>query len=104
MKNNIYFDNLPNYMIVKCIIIFDTMMTSFYFIAQLSQLNEKYLNNQSILSFHPLIINDENKFYHLKKISENDYFLINFCLNIDSDELALNNLILENYFNQAIDL
>jgi hypothetical protein len=104
MKNNIYLIHLPSYMIVKCIIIFDTMMTSFYFIANLSQLNEKYLNNRNILSFHPLIIRDGDRFYHLKKVNENDYFLINFCLNIDSDDPTLNNLILENYFNQAIDL
>lgn len=104
MKNNIYLIHLPSYMIVKCIIIFDTVMTSFYFIANLSQLNEKYLNNRNILSFHPLIIRDGDRFYHLKKVNENDYFLINFCLNVDSDDPTLNNLILENYFNQAIDL
>ncbi len=104
MKNNIYLIRLPSYMIVKCIIIFDTVMTSFYFIANLSQLNGKYLNNRNILSFHPLIIRDGDRFYHLKKINENDYFLINFCLNVDSDDPTLNNLILENYFNQAIDL
>ena len=79
-------------------------MTSFYFIAKLSQLNEKYLNDRNILSFHPLIIREGDKFYHLKKVDENDYFLIIFCLNIDSDDPTLNNLILENYFNQAIDL
>ena len=104
MSGNIYFIDLPNFMIVKCIINFDTITTSFYFIAQLSQLNKKYLNNQNILSFHPLIIRDEDRFYHLKKVNENDYFLINFCLNVDSDDPTLNNLILENYFNQAIDL
>ena len=38
------------------------------------------------------------------KVDENDYFLINFCLNIDFDDPTLNNVILENYFNQAIDL
>lgn len=104
MKNSFYLANLPNYMIVKCVINFDTITSSFYFIAKLSQLNKKYLNNQNILSFHPLIIRDGNKFYHLKKINENDYYLINFCLNIDSIDLTLNNTILENYFNRSIDL
>ena len=104
MNENIYFINLPNYMIVKCVVNFDTITTSFYFITQLSQLNKKYLNNQNVLSFHPLIIRDGDKFYHLKKINENDYFLINFCLNVDSNDLTLNNVILENYFNRANDL
>lgn len=104
MKSSVYFNNLPNYIIVKCVVNFDTITTSFYFIARLNQLNKKYINDQNVLSFHPLIIRDGDKFYHLKKIDENDYFLINFCLNIDSIDHTLNNTILENYFNQAIDL
>lgn len=104
MKNFNLFYKLPNFMIVKTVINVNHCTSCFYFVTKLSSLNQKYLNKQNILSYHPLIIKDKQKFYHIKKINEEDFLLINFCFENDPDDLAINNLILENYFNQSTDL
>lgn len=89
--------NLPNFLIIKVVLWFEETMHDFLFVSTSDKLNKNQLAKSTILSYHPLIIRKNNVFYHIKKLDENDFHLINFSLNT-FDDLQYNDMILENYF------
>lgn len=90
--------HLPNFLIIKVVLWFDETIHDFVFVSTMDKLNQHQLAKSTILSKHPLIIKVNNTFYHIKQLNENDFHLINFCLNVFENDFQYNDMVLENYF------
>lgn len=90
--------HLPNFLIVKVVLWFEETIHDFIFVSTMDKLNQYQLTKSTILSKHPLIIKTNNTFYHIKQLNENDFHLINFCLNAFENDFQYNDMVLENYF------
>ena len=92
---------LPKYLIIKNVLNIYGVTTHHFLLLKSLEINPKFLNSNSILSWHPLIIKDSHNFYYFKGIKHIDYLLINFCQNNTSlGGEKYNETILENYFNK----
>lgn len=89
---------LSNFLIVKVVLWSEETLHDFIFVSTADKLNQHQLTKSTILSMHPLIIKIGNAFYHIKQLNENDFHLINFCLNAFETDFQYNDMVLENYF------
>ena len=91
---------LPKYLIIKNVLNIYGITTHHFLLLKSQEINTNFLNNNSILSWHPLIVKDGHNFYYFKGIKHIDYLLVKFCLNNESFGKKYSKTILENYFNK----